>query len=131
MGAMTFCGTFPYALQSMSAYPILNSSLYEGRWVEGGLSNLEYVLFPMSVLAEPTAEVVNAGTQNGGGVTSQQSPHQAQAQTQTQAQTQSQAQTHVLVSAGHQDNRGLIMRLELGGLLASLDKVGGGACAPP
>jgi hypothetical protein len=99
-GAYTFCPTHPYALQSTSAFPVLNSSLYEGRWVEGGLSNLDYVVFPVGLVLDPSDSAETLGE-------------------------------HVLVSAGHQDMSGMVLRLHVEGLLASLQPVPGAAsCAP-
>lgn len=92
MGACTFCPTFPYSLSATSVYPIVNSSLYETSWVEGGLSNIDYVLFPMGVVLDPSDEGKKRGK-------------------------------HVLVSLGHQDRSGMVMRLEVAGLLNSLEKI--------
>ena len=99
-GAYTFCSSHPYTLQATSAFPVLNASFYEGRWVEGGLSNLDYVFFPMGLVPDP-ADATGAQGE------------------------------HVLLSAGHQDQSGVVLRLHVEGLLASMQPVqGAGQCGP-
>jgi predicted GH43/DUF377 family glycosyl hydrolase len=46
MGAITFCPQPPFAISSISAYPILLPNLYEGNWVP---KFLNYVVFPSGI----------------------------------------------------------------------------------
>ena len=51
MGAMTLCPDFPFRIHSMSLYPIVNKSWYQGEWVEQ--PKIDYVMFPMGLILDP------------------------------------------------------------------------------
>jgi hypothetical protein len=52
MGAITFCGTPPFSIQSMSPHPILLSNFYDGPWVDYPHKNrqgIDYIMFPIGI----------------------------------------------------------------------------------
>jgi hypothetical protein len=50
MGAYTFCPYYPYKILSMSDFPIIHQSMYEGKWHNLAKSYMliDYIVFPMS-----------------------------------------------------------------------------------
>ena len=56
MGAVTFCPSFPHKIHSVSKYPILNESLYQGPW-HG--KNIDYCLYPAGLLLDDDEKFVN------------------------------------------------------------------------
>lgn len=67
MGVVTFCPNPPFNIHSMSAYPILKSGLYEGKWAN---RYCNYVMFPMGVVVDEKEEYlyVSIGYQDRYGI---------------------------------------------------------------
>lgn len=85
MGAMTFCTHFPYALHSMSMYPIANhTAFYDGAWTT---NKVDYVIFPTGVQIDPEDT------------------------------------DYIWVSAGWQDKDSYLLRMNIAGLLSTLEIV--------
>lgn len=85
MGAMTICPHHPYALHSMSMYPIANhSAFYDGAWTS---SKIDYVIFPTGVAVD------------------------------------NEDPNYLWVSAGWQDRDSYLLKLEIDGLMRTLEVV--------
>ena len=54
MGAISFCPRPPFNVHSISRYPIVNESLYSGKWTDS--PKIDYVVFPIGLVRDPDKE---------------------------------------------------------------------------
>lgn len=116
MGALLFNGTLPFNLLAMSEVPILKPQIYSGPWARDGL---DYVVFPTGAfMDEPdSSESENHDTRRH---LQGDKKHQEGDQATLEGDY---SDRFVWVSAGYQDRHGLMMKMNLQGLLDSLSPI--------
>lgn len=104
MGALLFNATPPFNLLAMSEVPILKPQIYSGPWARDAL---DYVVFPTGVFMDPDSPNPNSRSKNPNSRFNTNNPNSG----------------FIWVSAGYQDRHGLMMKMNLEGLLASLSPI--------
>lgn len=51
MGSIAFCPHPPFNVHLISAHPIVNESMYQGKWTDS--KNIDYVMFPIGIVLDP------------------------------------------------------------------------------
>ena len=54
MGAITFCPRPPFNVHTISRYPIVNESMYQGKWTDS--PKIDYVMFPIGIMRDQEKE---------------------------------------------------------------------------
>ena len=121
MGAMTFCGSPPFNIYSVSRVPLVTEEWYTGAWAGRAL---DYVLFPTGLVIEKRHFSRHH----------QQSRHQGNANLSfatMNATTGTYQESHpqgnlfeLIISVGRQDNYGSIFRIGLKSVLQGMVRIG-------
>lgn len=54
MGAITFCPKPPFNVHTISRHPIVNESMYKGKWTDS--PKIDYVMFPIGIMRDREKE---------------------------------------------------------------------------